>query len=102
MFIISALIYLMGAIVYGIFGTGDIQNWATRSRDIEIKTHRTKTDESGEVSSSSGPPKIMVAKDLGIITPPQNSSFSFSESSFTVPAAPSSSSSNETKPIVKH
>lgn len=79
-FIISAVIYLLGAVVYGIFGTGEIQHWATRSsKEIEIKTHDSSKNEASKEQ-----------KPTDIITPPQNSSFSFSESSFSVPVqAPS-------------
>lgn len=104
-FTISALIYLMGAVVYGIFGTGEIQNWATRSsRDIEIKTHSSNNGASSS-SSNVNNSKAMAVTDLGVITPPQNSSFALSESSFSVPAPSSTSTmavADETRPIVKN
>ena len=91
---ISAFIYLMGAIVYGIFGTGEVQNWATRStKDIEIKSHKSVAADN--LSSFVTGDKVDAVSE--IITSPQNSSFSVTEkeSSFTVPTA------SETQPIIK-
>jgi hypothetical protein len=41
-FCISAGIYLVGAIIFAIIGTGETQEWAIRSsKDIEIETRAT-------------------------------------------------------------
>lgn len=35
-FIISAVIYLIGAIVFGIIGTGETQSWVFHTKELEI------------------------------------------------------------------
>jgi hypothetical protein len=38
-FIISAVIYLLGAVLFGILGTGETQHWATNTKEAVQVTY---------------------------------------------------------------
>lgn len=46
MFYITGAIYLFGTIVYGIFGSGDVQPWAVAPKEEEMQ--ELKTIDSGK------------------------------------------------------